>query len=88
LVHSITGHNFETRHPSDDSDQVLVSIGPVVSEEKIFEKVYDGRRRRTPSDGNSSPGPWDRWAKTGIYHNHKTTYMTCQISCVVFLNTL
>jgi hypothetical protein len=22
LVHSITGHNFETRHPSEDSDQV------------------------------------------------------------------
>ena len=22
LVHGITGHNFETRHPSDDSDQV------------------------------------------------------------------
>jgi hypothetical protein len=21
LVHSITEHNFETRHPSDDSDQ-------------------------------------------------------------------
>jgi hypothetical protein len=21
-VHGITGHNFETRHPSDDSDQV------------------------------------------------------------------
>jgi len=33
----------------------LVSIGVVVSEEKIFEKVYD--RRRTPSDGNISHGP-------------------------------
>jgi hypothetical protein len=22
LVHGITGHNFETRHPSNDSDQV------------------------------------------------------------------
>ena len=32
--------------PKDDS-------GPVVSEEKIFEKVY----RRTPSDGNSSHDP-------------------------------
>jgi hypothetical protein len=29
----------------------LVSIGLVLSEEKIFEKVYDVRRRRTPSDG-------------------------------------
>jgi hypothetical protein len=49
----------------------LVSIGLVLSEEKIFEKVYDvrrtadgrrrrtadGRRRRTPSDGNSSHDP-------------------------------
>ena len=22
MVHGITGHNFETRHPRDDSDQV------------------------------------------------------------------
>jgi hypothetical protein len=29
-------------------------IGLVLSEEKIFEKAYDGRRRRTPTDGNSS----------------------------------
>jgi len=44
----------------------LVSIGLVVSEEKIFEKVYDVRRtdgrtddgRRTPSDGKSSLGLW------------------------------
>jgi hypothetical protein len=36
---AITEHNFETRHPSDDSS--LVSIGLVLSEEKIFEKVYD-----------------------------------------------
>jgi hypothetical protein len=35
----------------------LVSIGLTVSEEKIFEKVYDVRQQRTPSDGNSSPGP-------------------------------
>jgi hypothetical protein len=33
----------------------LVSIGLVLSEEKIFGKVYDVRR--TPSDGNSSPDP-------------------------------
>jgi hypothetical protein len=33
----------------------LVSIGLVLSGEKISEKVYDRRRRRTPSDGNSSP---------------------------------
>jgi hypothetical protein len=35
--------HFETRHPSDDSDPSLVSIGQVVLEEKIFEKVYNGR---------------------------------------------
>jgi hypothetical protein len=34
----------------------LVSIGLVVSEEKIFEKVYDVRR--TTSDGKSSHGLW------------------------------
>jgi hypothetical protein len=33
--------------------QSLVSIALVLSEEKIFEKVYDVRRRWTPSDGNS-----------------------------------
>ena len=33
--------------------------GLVLSEEKIFEKVYDVRR--TPSDGNS----WVRWANNG-----------------------
>ena len=33
----------------------MVSIGLALSEEKIFEKVYDVRR--TPSDGNSSPDP-------------------------------
>ena len=34
------------------------SIRLVISEEKIFENVYDGRTdgRRTPSDGKSSPG--------------------------------
>ena len=26
LVHGITGHSFETRHPSDDSDQVLFPL--------------------------------------------------------------
>jgi hypothetical protein len=33
----------------------LVSIGLALSEEKIFEKVYNVRW--TPSDGNSSPDP-------------------------------
>jgi len=39
----------------------LGTIGRVVSEEKIFEKVYDVRRtdgRWTPSDGKSSLGLW------------------------------
>ena len=59
LVHGITGHNFETRHPSDDSDQIwfpLISL--VLSEEKIFEKVYDIRRTMT-----TDAKWWVRWAK-------------------------
>jgi hypothetical protein len=52
----------------------LVSIGLVLSEEKIFEKVYDVQRRRTPSDGNSSPDP--KWAYTkcmfNVYKNQQS----------------
>jgi hypothetical protein len=40
----------------------FVSIGLVVSEEKIFEKVYDVRR--TASDGKSSRGLWPGELKT------------------------
>ena len=58
-MHGITGHNFETRHPSDDSDQVWFQLVQQFqslhsTEEKIFEKVYDVRR--TPSDDNISHG--------------------------------
>ena len=50
-MHGITRHNFETRHLSDDSDQVwfpLVSIGLVLSEEKILKKftTYDDDGRQ------------------------------------------
>jgi hypothetical protein len=38
ITHFGAGHNFETRHPSDDSDQVSIVL--VLSEEKIIEKVY------------------------------------------------
>jgi hypothetical protein len=42
--------------------------------EKIFEKVYDVQRRRTPSDGNSSPDP--KWAYTkcmfNVYKNQQS----------------
>ena len=40
------------------------TIGLVVSEEKIFEKVYDVRR--TPSDGKSSLGLWPGELKRAI----------------------
>jgi hypothetical protein len=64
LVHGITGHNFETRHPNDDSDQVWFSL-VLYFQRRRFLKTFttydgrrtDGRRRRTPSDGNSSPDP-------------------------------
>ena len=54
-MHGITGYNFETRHPSDDSDQVWFPLVLYFQRRRFLKKVYDGRRRRTPSDGNSSP---------------------------------
>jgi hypothetical protein len=57
----------------------LVPIGLVVSEEKIFEKAYDVRRRQTPNDGNSSPGPFGpgelkievlKWGADGFSYFH------------------
>ena len=42
------------------------TIGLVVSEEKIFEKVYDVRR--TPSDGKSSRRLWPGELKTLIFY--------------------
>ena len=44
-------HLVYTRYPNDD-------CGPVVSVEKIFVKVNDGRQRRTPSDEKSLLGPY------------------------------
>jgi hypothetical protein len=51
----------------------LASIGLVVSEEKIFEKVYDVRR--TPSDAKSSYGLWsgELKKKNWYYINVYTT---------------
>ena len=50
-MHGITGHNFETRYPSDDSDQIWFQL---VSEEKIFEKVYDVWRKDGQTDGRKT----------------------------------
>jgi hypothetical protein len=57
LVHGITGHNFETRHPSDDSDQVWFPLVLYFQRRRFLKKftTYDGLR--TPSDGNSSHDP-------------------------------
>jgi hypothetical protein len=52
----------------------LVSIGLVVSEEKIFEKDYDVRR--TPSDGKSSPGLWPGELKKKFFVTHRKTPFT------------
>jgi hypothetical protein len=64
LVHGITGHNFETRHPSDDSDQVWFPLVKYFQRRRFLKTftTYDGRtdderRRRTPSDGNNSHDP-------------------------------
>jgi hypothetical protein len=56
LVHGITGHNFETRHPSNDSDQVWFPLVWYFQRRRFLKKftTYDGRRRRTPSDENSN----------------------------------
>jgi hypothetical protein len=55
----VLGNNSKTvnniKNLTWDKRASLVSIGLVLSEEKIFEKVYDVRR--TPSDGNSSHDP-------------------------------
>jgi len=63
----------------------LVPIGLVVSEEKIFEKVYDVRRtdgrtdgRRTPSDGKSSLGLWP-----GELKMQKNTFIA--LRCFLFI---
>jgi hypothetical protein len=57
----------------------LVSIGLALSEEKIFEKAYDVRRttdgrRRTPSDGNSSPV----WIELFLDNMLQKLEMSCQ----------
>jgi hypothetical protein len=39
----------------EKNDQHSKIYRPCNLEMKIFEKVYDERRQRTPSDGNSSP---------------------------------
>ena len=44
---------IETRHPSDDSDK----FGFNWSSSFRGEHFWKSLRRRTPSDGNSSPGP-------------------------------
>ena len=52
LTNCVTDRTKTTSLPTKVGGDI---IGLVVSEEKIFEKVYDVRR--TPSDGNSSYGP-------------------------------
>jgi hypothetical protein len=42
---------------NDQHIKIYLPCNFELSEEKIFEKVYDVRRRRTPSDGNSSHDP-------------------------------
>jgi hypothetical protein len=45
-VHGITGHNFETRHPSDDSDQVWFPLVLYFQRRRFLKKftTYDRRQ--------------------------------------------
>jgi hypothetical protein len=45
-VHGITGHNFETRHPSDDSDQVWFPLVLYFQRRRFLKKftTYDGHQ--------------------------------------------
>ena len=52
----------------------MVSVGLVLSEEKIFEKVYDVRRM--PSDGNSSHGPFGSGELIKSLENLYKCYLT------------
>ena len=55
VVGWVTGHIFKLDTPMMNVAK-FVQFGPVVSEEKIFLKVNDGRRRRKPSDEKTSLG--------------------------------
>jgi hypothetical protein len=47
-VHGITGHNFETRHPSDDSDQVWFPLVLYFQKRRFLKKftTYDDDGRQ------------------------------------------
>jgi hypothetical protein len=67
LVHGITGHNFETRRPSDDSDQVWFPLVLYFQRRRFLKKftTYDGRRRRRQVMAIAHMTLWVRWAKKG-----------------------
>ena len=46
MVHGITGHNFETRQPSDDSDQDWFPLVSYFQRRRFLKKftTYDGRQ--------------------------------------------
>ena len=60
-MHGITGHNFETRHPSDDSDQVWFPLGQYFQRRRFLKKftMYDARQVMAIAHMTL----WVRWAK-------------------------
>ena len=60
-MHGITGHNFETRHPSDDSDQVWFPLVKYFQRRRFLKKftTYHGRQVIAIADLTL----WVRWAK-------------------------
>ena len=63
MVHGITGHKFETRHPSDDSDQVWFPLVSYFQRRRFFKKftTYDDDGRQVM--GIAHMTLWVRWAK-------------------------
>ena len=63
MVHGITGHNFETRHPSDDSDQVWFPLVLYFQRRRFLKRftTYDGDGRQVMAIAHMTL--WVRWAK-------------------------
>jgi hypothetical protein len=99
LVHCITGHTFETRHPSDDSDQVWFQLVWQFQRKRFLKKftTYDGRTdtegRRTPSDDKSSHDLWPGELKKSIQNVRKPNFFEIKLwwwwsfhTCTLHLN--
>jgi hypothetical protein len=78
-VHGITGHNFETRHPSDDSDQVWFPLVLYFQRRRFLKKftMYDGRQVMAIAHLTL----WVRWAKNVNPYFHANILATMLKKC-------